>query len=457
MLQSLSRFYRALSEPISLEEALRSSAPRRVVEACLAQDGSFRLIDSLAFATGTDKNELCATAAKKLRMIPAWNLELPTPALIELTGHSPETLAEVFALPQSRIASVPGYAMVVADPAAIDRDAYDSLGVRLFIAPASQIEDVWNRYRLLQNRDASALPLIDIQSVLLQLAKDATKCGASEVFLGHPEPQSYEFLASGQKFRGQLHPAVMSGLTQLTEGKGVYSFTSDSSSFPRVSAGLTKNFSGPVICLTWGEMLSPQETESLETPSQTEPMLEETENEIESKESAPETREAGVPPSEIAGPEPTLTVSSLKVGQHSLVLIDDDDRFSQLLKVILQGKGWEVTRFPDGRAGLDYLREHPLTPQLVICDVHMPNMDGVSFLKSFRDAGFATPVLMLTSDQDSLLEAELACLGADAYIRKQEDPRVLLAWCNNLVSRRGAYLNNIKTTVVSSGILTQHA
>ena len=62
-------------------------------------------------------------------------------------------------------------------------------------------------------------------------------------------------------------------------------------------------------------------------------------------------------------------------------------------------------------------------------------MDGGSFLARVRKRFSDLPIVMLTSDEDDLLEIELVELGADAFVRKCDDVRVLVAWCSNLSSR----------------------
>jgi DNA-binding NarL/FixJ family response regulator len=76
-----------------------------------------------------------------------------------------------------------------------------------------------------------------------------------------------------------------------------------------------------------------------------------------------------------------------------------------------------------------------MAPQLIICDIHMPGMDGLTFLEKLYSRHKVAPVLVLTSDEDRTLEARLALLGVEAFVRKNEDPRVLLAWCKNLLKR----------------------
>ena len=118
--------------------------------------------------------------------------------------------------------------------------------------------------------------------------------------------------------------------------------------------------------------------------------------------------------------------------KRRVFLVDDDSRFCAILGQILEQRGYEVTSCHDGDKALSLIRSGAGDPDLIICDIHMPRTDGVVFLKQLRQMGKYIPLLMVTSDEDVALEAELVELGADAYVRKQEDLKVLLAWCRNL-------------------------
>jgi DNA-binding response OmpR family regulator len=68
---------------------------------------------------------------------------------------------------------------------------------------------------------------------------------------------------------------------------------------------------------------------------------------------------------------------------------------------------------------------------LVLCDVHMPEIPGADCIDYFRSRGLKAPVIFITADTDELLEAELALKGAYAVFRKGSDLRILLAWIRN--------------------------
>ena len=91
---------------------------------------------------------------------------------------------------------------------------------------------------------------------------------------------------------------------------------------------------------------------------------------------------------------------------QSILLIDDDDELSDMLKSYLETMGYEVTLAPDGEAGLK-LATGTGNFDLILLDVMMPKMDGFDVLKKLRQTHL-TPVLMLA---DFFMADPLAHVG----------------------------------------------
>ncbi|HEY0845282.1 MAG TPA: response regulator [Noviherbaspirillum sp.] len=105
-----------------------------------------------------------------------------------------------------------------------------------------------------------------------------------------------------------------------------------------------------------------------------------------------------------------------------ILVIEDNLANMELMAYLLKAYGYDPLCAHDGRQGIELASSNP--PDLVICDVHLPHVDGygvVSFLKGH--AGLRTiPVIAVTAlamvgDQEKLLEA-----GFDGYISKPIDP-----------------------------------
>mgnify|MGYP000595623887 CR=1 FL=1 len=115
-----------------------------------------------------------------------------------------------------------------------------------------------------------------------------------------------------------------------------------------------------------------------------------------------------------------------------IVLVEDDVRLAGLVKDFLEQHAFEVEIVCRGDQALERIFQEQ--PDMVILDLMLPGMDGLSVLKAAQGR-IQAPVLILTakegdSDQISGLE-----LGADDYVKKPVDPRVLLARIRVLLRR----------------------
>jgi DNA-binding response OmpR family regulator len=109
----------------------------------------------------------------------------------------------------------------------------------------------------------------------------------------------------------------------------------------------------------------------------------------------------------------------------TLALVEDDPEIRALLGGFLEGEGFAV-RHLDGGVALDRLLAHGPAPDLVVLDWMLPGEDGLSICRRLRERG-GPPVIMLTAkdeDIDRVLGLEM---GADDYVSKPFNPRVLLA------------------------------
>lgn len=225
-----------------------------------------------------------------------------------------------------------------------------------------------------------------IVGTLTQLAADAAQRGASAVFLGHPDEQHYEFLAQGSRYAGRLNPRFTEQVRAFLRERGLVRLNSH---LPALQAGLTGNGERQIVCLSWS-------------------------NDLESEQEP--AREEAVRP--------------------TLLLIEDDRRFAGVLEGVLLRQGYRVQIRESCQAAFDDLNRDTLRVDLILCDLHTPEMSGATFIRRMRSLGNRTPIVALTGDTDEGVEARLILLGASAFVRKQDDPRVLLAWCSSLLGFR---------------------
>jgi DNA-binding response OmpR family regulator len=104
--------------------------------------------------------------------------------------------------------------------------------------------------------------------------------------------------------------------------------------------------------------------------------------------------------------------------KNSILLVDDEPNLRKLLRHMLEIGGFEVVEAEDGLDALKKLTS--MTPDIMILDVMMPNLDGVSLCKQLRASDrFATlPIVMLSGKTQYRAVQEGLAAGADRYLSK---------------------------------------
>ncbi len=118
--------------------------------------------------------------------------------------------------------------------------------------------------------------------------------------------------------------------------------------------------------------------------------------------------------------------------QKKILLVEDDEKLAQLVKQYLMQSGFDVRVEMRGDLAIATLGQYQ--PDLLILDINLPGKDGLTICKEIRPT-FEQPILMLTArneDFDQVLGLEF---GADDYVIKPAEPRVLLARINALLRR----------------------
>jgi DNA-binding NarL/FixJ family response regulator len=112
---------------------------------------------------------------------------------------------------------------------------------------------------------------------------------------------------------------------------------------------------------------------------------------------------------------------------RKLLLIDDDPNLILLVKDYLEFRGYNVMTAENGREALDLLDRD--VPDMIICDVMMPEMDGYSLVKHIRDEPRTNriPVLFLSAKGQSQDRVKGLNEGADVYMSKPFEPEELVA------------------------------
>lgn len=116
----------------------------------------------------------------------------------------------------------------------------------------------------------------------------------------------------------------------------------------------------------------------------------------------------------------------------TIALIDDDRNILSSVSIVLQAEGFLTRLYTDGESALAALLANP--PDLAVCDIKMPRMDGLQLLRALRERS-RLPVIMLTSKDEEPDEALGLALGADDYITKPFSQRLLIARIRAILRR----------------------
>jgi two-component system chemotaxis response regulator CheY len=104
--------------------------------------------------------------------------------------------------------------------------------------------------------------------------------------------------------------------------------------------------------------------------------------------------------------------------------VDDSATMRNLVKIALESEGFTVDTAENGKEALELTKKN--TYDIVISDINMPVMDGLQFLKEFRETNKRTPVLMLTTETEARKKEEAKRLGATGWIVKPFKPEDLV-------------------------------
>ena len=117
----------------------------------------------------------------------------------------------------------------------------------------------------------------------------------------------------------------------------------------------------------------------------------------------------------------------------TIMIIDDSISLRQVVAIALHNAGYDVLEACDGQDALAKLTGQKV--HLMLCDVNMPNMDGISFLKAVRQHPNYkfTPVIMLTTEAGEEKKKEGQAAGARAWVVKPFKPEQLLVAVSKLI------------------------
>jgi DNA-binding response OmpR family regulator len=116
-----------------------------------------------------------------------------------------------------------------------------------------------------------------------------------------------------------------------------------------------------------------------------------------------------------------------------VLIIEDDTEISSVVAVNLESNGIKTEQVHDGLLGLERSKSGEF--DLIILDIMLPGLDGISICRKLREENYNTPILMLTAKIDEIDLVLSLELGADDYMTKPFSMRELLARVGALIRR----------------------
>ena len=134
---------------------------------------------------------------------------------------------------------------------------------------------------------------------------------------------------------------------------------------------------------------------------------------------------------------------------RKILVVDDEAVLAETIAYNLEQAGYQVTTASDGASALEAARSE--TPDLVILDIMLPEMDGLEVCRQLRRESntSTTPIMMLTAKGDEIDKVVGLEVGADDYVTKPFGRRELLARVRALLRRRQPQTNLLRFGALS--------
>ncbi len=119
----------------------------------------------------------------------------------------------------------------------------------------------------------------------------------------------------------------------------------------------------------------------------------------------------------------------------NILTVDDSASIRLTTRLALTNAGYKVTEAVDGADGLAKMRSGSY--DLIVTDLNMPNMDGLTMIRSLRKlpAYMGTPVIFLTTESDGELKQQAKDAGATGWLTKPFEPDMLVKITKKVLGR----------------------
>lgn len=121
-----------------------------------------------------------------------------------------------------------------------------------------------------------------------------------------------------------------------------------------------------------------------------------------------------------------------------ILVVDDDREIVELLSIYLRNENYEIVKAYDGKQALEKLKNYP-DVDMVILDIMMPRLDGISVVHEVRKTNQTLPILLLSAKSTDIDKIQGLTNGADDYVTKPFNPLEVIARVKSLLRRTTAF------------------
>lgn len=139
-----------------------------------------------------------------------------------------------------------------------------------------------------------------------------------------------------------------------------------------------------------------------------------------------------------------------------ILMIEDNESVCEMIEMFFLKEEWEATFVHNGKKGLETYLDNQNKYDLVVLDIMLPEMDGMTICKEIRKHSTQIPIIMLTAkdtESDEVLGLEI---GADDYVTKPFSPLTLVARIKSLKRRANAQINSEESENSLYEVETEH-
>ena len=421
--------------PASFLKAMDVLVPKKVIREVMAISHDRRQWGTLAAAwVGVSEREFSRAAAKEMGINFQERIEVPDLSVFGPNARSlfaeMRAVGAVIVLESDRVVG-----LVCIDPSEARTvsffDSHHRLSIGTWTEIARALEDceraliegeINGGFLDKKRRDDLSVSIIEV------LVQEAIAHGAGTFDIVTTDGKTrYQFYTShGKLALGSIHPGVVSDLLSVL----------------RIGDGAPLNLSGGIRALV-RSLGSGANFKISWTTEKTSVMVREASCTSGSRSSDLARHEVDREGGYNVGPR--LAESPVKAASDDMrqsfegdpiLVVDDNPMFCRVLQKLLVRDGLAPCFAANGIEALEKLAAGvSVLPRIIICDLHMPIMNGREFLSHVKgDKRFnEIPVLVLTSDDDADAELQLLQFGADAFVSKTKDPRVLTSHIQRLL------------------------